>query len=275
MPHKVIGLIAGLGELPVMMAAEAVSQGYSVVTVALSGLGSEELARHSAAIESINPGKLDAIFKFLKRHGVTEAVMGGKVPKIKLFDGGINFDMRTMMAYIKLKDRNDDTLINAVAAEFKKEGITLRDMREFCPALMTPTGTLTRRKPTGDEAADLAYGFEMAKAIGRLDIGQTIVVKGCAVIAVEAIEGTDEAIRRGGQLASGPGAVVVKVSRPKQDMRFDVPVMGLATLAVMREAQVRAVGLEADKSIIVNREEFIAEADRAGIAVVGMTEPPI
>lgn len=268
---KVLGLVAGLGELPILMAREARERGYRVVTVALDASAVSALEECSDELETINPGKIGSIFKFLNRHGAKEAVLAGKVPKVKLFDGGVNFDLRAMRAYMALKDRNDDTLINAVAAEFQKEGIHLHDMKEFCTTLLTPEGNLTRRKPSRDETADLEYGFRMAKEIGRLDIGQTIVVKGRAVIAVEAIEGTDEAIRRGGQLA-GPGGVVVKVSRPNQDMRFDVPVMGLATLKIMNEAGIKAVGLEAAKSILIERESFLAEADRAGIAVVGMAE---
>ncbi len=271
MTNKVIGLLAGLGELPVLMGREAVRLGYRVVSVSLDGQASPELAEFSEAVESISPGKLGAIFKFLKRHGAHQAVAGGKVPKVSFIKGGVNFDMRTLVAFVRLKDRNDDTMLNALAEEFRKEGIALLDMREFCSGLLTPAGTLTHRKPDKAQAANLEYGFRMAKEIGRLDIGQTIVVKGRAVVAVEAIEGTDEAIRRGGLLA-GPGAVVVKVSRPKQDMRFDVPVMGLATLGVMREAGIAAVGIEAQKSIIVEREKFIAEAESAGITVVGMVE---
>jgi len=170
-----------------------------------------------------------------------------------------------------LRSRQDDTIINTVAQEFHNDGITLLDMRDFCRGMLIPEGVLTRKGPSRVEIKDIEFGFRMAKGIGDLDIGQTVVVKAQAVMAVEAIEGTDEAIRRGGTLAGG-GAVVVKVARPKQDMRFDVPVIGMKTLESMHAVGARVLAAEAGQSILMDRENFLALAKEYGITVVGVKD---
>lgn len=268
---RTLGLIAGMGGLPAVVAADARSKGYRVVAVGLDGLSDGSENEYAEVSKSFNLGKINSVFQFFREHGVTEAVFAGKVPKTVLYDGSIRPDLRAAgILFRKLTDRRDDTIIGAVAREFESEGIRLRDMKDFCAGLLTPEAVLTRRRPDRREKKDIEFGLRMAKEIGRLDIGQTVVVKELAVMAVEAIEGTDEAIRRGGKLAV-EGAVVVKVSRPNQDMRFDVPVVGIATLEAMAEVKASALALEASKSIIMDRENFLSFAQDAGIAVVGVT----
>lgn len=261
-------MIAGTGELPKIIAAEAKAKGFDVVAVALDPLADMALSSFVDEIKWVNVGKLGTIIETLARSGVKEAVMAGKVPKSLLYKSRVTPDLRAVKLLFALKDRSDDSILLAVAKELEKDGITLLKTTDFCSDLLTPEGVLTNEEISEDEWKDIAFGWEMAKEIGRLDIGQTVVVKDRAVMAVEAIEGTDEAIRRGGAYAN-EGAVVVKVSKPNQDMRFDVPVVGLDTLKTMIEVRARVLALEAKKSILLRKENFLKEADEAGISVVG------
>ncbi len=265
---KRIGIIAGTGELPAAIAAEARAKGYEVFAVGLHPLADRALASQVDEIEFVNVGKLGSLIDTLKKAGVKEAVMAGKVPKSLLYKSKITPDLRAVKLLLSLKDRSDDTILLAITRELEKEGITLRDTTDFSTGLLAPEGVLTRRAPSKSEWEDISFGWKVAKEIGRLDIGQTVVVKNHAVMAIEAIEGTDEAVRRGGKLA-GQGAVVIKVSKPRQDMRFDVPVVGADTLSAMREVKARVLAIEAKKSILLNRGKMIAEADRAKISIVG------
>lgn len=265
---KKLGLIAGSGELPAAVAAAAHSSGYTVFAVGLEPLADKSLSNHVDEITWVNVGKLGAMLNALKKAGIKEAVMAGKVPKSLLFKSKITPDLRAMKLLFSLKDKRDDSIMLAIAKELKKEGITLLNTTDFSKGLMTPEGVLTTKEPTKEEWKDIAFGWKIAKEIGRLDIGQTIIVKNQAVMAVEAIEGTDEAIKRGGTLAGG-GAVVIKVSKPKQDLRFDVPVVGNSTLMAMLEVKARVLAVESQKSILLNMEEMIKKADRAGISVLG------
>ena len=198
--------------------------------------------------------------------------MAGKVPKTLLYRGNITPDLRAVKLLFTLKDKSDDSILLAITKELERDGISLLNTTDFCPGMLTPEGVLTRGDITGDERKDIVFGWKVAKEMGRLDIGQTVVIKDRAVMAVEAIEGTDEAIKRGGSL-SGEGAVVVKVSKPGQDMRFDVPVVGLSTLKAMVEVSARVLAVEAEKSILLQRESLVREAEEAGISVVGYKEP--
>jgi DUF1009 family protein len=267
---EALGLIAGRGELTLAIADSARAMGYRVVAVALDTLADESLKDHVDEIDWFNVGKVGAIIRHLRKRGVKKAVLAGKVPKGMLYTGGIRPDLKAAGMLLRLRDRKDDSIILAVEHEFAREGIEFLDMKEFCADILTPEGKLTRKGPTRAERKDIEFGFRMAKGIGALDIGQTVVVKDRAVMAVEAIEGTDEAIVRGGGLA-GPGAVVVKVSRPGQDMRFDVPVVGPRTLDSMIEAGARVLAVEAGKSIFVNKDTFVKRAEKAGISVVGVS----
>jgi DUF1009 family protein len=269
--EKIIGLIAGKGELPKAIAAEAKTRGFHVIAVALEHLADKTLASCVDEIKWVNVGKLGKIIDSLKGFGVTKAVMAGKVPKSLLYKGNITPDLRAMKLLFTLKDRSDDSILLAITKELKRDGIALLKTTDFCSDMLTPEGVLTEESLTGDEWQDVVFGWRIAKEMGRLDIGQTVVVKGRAVMAVEAIEGTDEAIKRGG-LYAGEGAVVVKVSKPEQDMRFDVPVVGLDTLKAMIEVKARVLAVEEGKSILLQKELLIREAEEAGISVVGYKE---
>ena len=266
---QVIGIISGIGELPVIIARDARERGYKVITVALENLASPELNNFSDEIRWINAGKLGEIINTLSSFDVKEAIMAGKVPKSLLYKSGITPDLRAVKLLFSLKDRSDDSILNAITKELESDGINILDTTSFSPHLLTPEGVLTKNKPSKDEWKDVEFGWKIAKGIGSLDIGQAVVVRGKAVMAVEAIEGTDEAIFRGGKLA-GEGAVVVKVSKPHQDMRLDVPVIGSNTLKTMIEVKARVLAVEAHRSIIIDRERTIKEAEDAGITIVGV-----
>lgn len=270
---KKLGLIAGKGELPMAVANEARSQGYSVFAIALDPLADKSLESHVDEIKWVNVGKFGQILDTLKAYKIKDAVMAGKVSKTLLYKSKITPDMRAVKLLFSLKDRKDDSILLAITRELEKEGIALLDMTRFSTGLLTPEGVLTKHKPTDEEWKDIQFGWKIAREIGRLDIGQTVVVKNQAVMAVEAIEGTDEAIRRGGILA-GQGAVVVKVSKPNQDMRFDVPAVGLDTIAVMLEVHARVLAVESGKSIILNKDKFIKESTTSGISIVGYSGTP-
>ena len=265
---KKLGLIAGYGELPSAVAAEARAKGYSVFAVGLEPLADKSLASAVDEIKWINVGKLGLIIDTLKKAGVAEAVLAGKVPKSLLYKSRITPDLRAVKVLFSLKDRTDDSIMLAITGELARDGITLLNTTDFSVRLLAPEGVLGKHAPSKNELKNIDFGFRIAKEMGRLDIGQTVVVKDMAVMAVEAIEGTDEAIRRGGKLA-GSGAVVIKVSKPRQDLRFDVPAVGMETLAAMIEVQARVLAVEQGKSIILSRKEMLKKADKYDIAIVG------
>ncbi|RME65885.1 MAG: LpxI family protein, partial [Nitrospirae bacterium] len=245
---KTIAVIAGQGDLPILIAHEAKKMGYRVVFVALKPLQdrSPEGVEH---VEYVGVGKFGKLLKVLRSNSVEEIVMAGKVPKTLMYKTKVVPDRRALKLLMSLKDRKDDTIMTVVTEELQSEGFTVRNTTDFAGELLVKKGIYTKRKPTKDELKDIAFGFRIAKEIGRLDIGQTVVVKSLAVMAVEAIEGTDEAILRGGRLA-GDGAVVVKVSKPQQDMRFDVPTVGMKTLQSMLQSKARVLALEAGNTIV-------------------------
>jgi DUF1009 family protein len=268
---KTVGLIAGYGELPGLVARSARAKGYRLVLAALQSLAPEAIEKHADISEWFNVGKVGGVIKFLKKNDVEGVIFAGKVPKTVLYLGGVRPDLRTMSMLFKLRDRNDESIIQLINDEFEKEGFNILYMKDFIPELFTPVGKLAGKGPSKKQLKDIGFGFRVAKEIGRLDIGQTVVVKDGAVMAVEAIEGTDDAIRRGGKLAGG-GAVVVKVSRPGQDMRYDVPVVGIGTVEAMARTNAEVLALEAGKSILLERDKFVRKAEEAGISVMGVTE---
>ncbi len=268
---KTLGLIAGMGELPLAIAEEASQKGYRVFAVGLEPLVDLKLADLVDDFKLINVGKLGSIINALKKASVKEAVMGGKVPKTLLYKSNIKPDIKAMTTLLKLKNKSDDSIMMALTDELIKEGITLLNTTSFTSELLTPYGILTKKVLTKDEKKDIEFGFPLAKEIGRLDIGQTVIVQGQAIMAVEAIEGTDKAIIRGGKLA-GKNAVVIKVSKPNQDMRFDVPVTGLETLRSMYEVNARVLALEAQKTILVRKNKMIKKANEVGITIIGISE---
>jgi UDP-2,3-diacylglucosamine hydrolase len=266
-----VGLIAGNGRFPFLVLHGARSLGREVTVIAVKEEASPELegaARDAGAdLHWVSLGHLGTCISILREAGVTEAVMAGQVKHVKIFSGIIP-DLTLLSVLTKLKARNTDALISAVAEVMRGKGIELLDSTAFLAPLLAPEGVLTMRAPDDLEQADFEFGYGMADAIAALDIGQTIAVKDKAVVAVEAMEGTDEVIARAGQLA-GPGARVVKVAKPDQDMRFDVPVIGLATIAAMRAAAVSALSIDAGRTLVLDGEAVYAAANDAGMAIVG------
>lgn len=267
---KRIGLIAGNGTFPIEFAKAAKRKGLTVVAVAHEGETMRELEQVADSVFWIKVGQLGRLIKIFKEQGVADALMAGGIKKTRLF-GGAMPDLRGAALLARMLYKKDDSILRAVAAELESEGITVRESTLFLDDILAPAGVLTRRRPTKDEQEDIKFGWHMAKEIGRLDIGQTVVVKGQAVLAVEAIEGTDEAIRRGGGLGNG-GAVVVKVCKPHQDLRFDLPAAGIQTIKTMAEVNASCLAVEAGKTIILERDAVVKEADSLGIAIVGVEE---
>ncbi|HEC97189.1 MAG TPA: LpxI family protein [Nitrospirae bacterium] len=265
---KKIGIISGKGELPGLLAMEAKRIGYYVVMIALDPIAGP-MDGCADEVKRINVGRLGEIIKTLKTSGVQEAIMAGKVSKSLIYQSKITPDMRAVKLLFTLKDRKDDTILQAITDEIESEGIRMMKTTDFAGDILMPAGLLTKRETTPAEDKDIAFGLGIAKEIGRVDIGQTVVVKGRAVMAVEAIEGTDEAIRRGGRLA-GDGAVIVKVSKPQQDMRYDVPVVGLDTLRAMIEVRASVLAVEAGRALIIQRQEMISMANEAGLSIMGV-----
>lgn len=267
--HDSLGIIAGMGKLPEIIAHEAKKKGMRVATVALKELAGDGTKRYSDEIERISIGRLSKIIDFFKARDITKVVMAGKAPKELLYKNTIVPDMRIIKILLSIKDRKDDTIMHAVTQEIEKEGIKVLNITDFAGNYLAEEGVLTRRRPSRSEEEDIAFGFKIAKEIGRLDIGQTVVVKDKAVMAVEAIEGTDEAIRRGGRFAK-KGGVVVKVSKPSQDLRFDVPVVGMDTLNAMQESHLNVLAVEAGTCIILDRDELTHTADKYDISITGV-----
>ena len=264
-----IGLLAGAGKLPVECAKAAKLLGYEVYAVALLPETDAELKECTADCQFISIAHLDDVLNYLKEHQVSKVTMIGKVTKELLFSGKVQPDVRMMKLIMELPDRKDDTIMLAFMRELRKEGMEVFDQTALLHTLMPHHGTLTKLEPTEAQRRDMEYGFRVAKELGRLDIGQTVVVKDLAVMALEAIEGTDACIARGGQLARG-GAVVVKVAKPQQDSRFDVPTVGEDTLRGMIAVGVKALAIEADRTLVVDRERVAALADANGITIVSM-----
>ncbi len=265
-----IGLIAGNGLFPIEFAKAARKKGISVVAVAHEGETLPELAQVVDAIFWIKVGQLGKLIKIFKDQRVSDVLMAGGIKKTRLF-GGAMPDMRGMALLARMIHKKDDSLLRAVAEELESEGITVRESTLYLDNNLAQPGILTRRKPSKDEQQDVEFGWHMAKEIGRLDIGQTVVVKDRAVLAVEAIEGTDEAVRRGGRLC-GQGAVVVKICKPQQDLRFDLPAIGMQTIKSMQEVKASCLAIEAGKTIIFDQSAVAGEADRAGISVVAVED---
>ena len=267
-----LGLIAGNGRFPFLVLEAARAAGHEVTVIALKDEAFPELAAIAArspqaTLQWISIGQLGKCISLLKDAGVTQAVMAGQVKHTKLFTD-IKPDLTAMGLITRLKSRNTDAIISAVADVLGDHGITLLDSTAFLAPLLAAEGQLTRRGPGADEQADLAFGYSVADAIAGLDIGQTIAVKAAAVVAVEAMEGTDAVIARAGQLA-GRGVRIVKVAKPKQDMRFDVPVVGVSTIEAMQDAGATLLSVDAGKTLMIDGDAIVRAADAADIAIVG------
>jgi len=268
-----LGLIAGNGRFPFLVLDAARGGGHDVTVIALKEETFPELADAAArppaaALHWISIGQLGTCIRLLKEAGVTQAVMAGQVKHTKLFD--VRPDMTLLTALAKLRSKNTDMLISAVADVLRDHGIELLSSTAFLAPLMARDGVLTGRAPTGEERADLAFGCKVADVIAGLDVGQTIAVKSAAVVAVEAMEGTDQVIARAGHLA-GAGVSIIKVAKPNQDMRFDVPVVGVSTIEAMKAAGATALSVDAGKTLMIDGDAIVRAADAAGIAIVGRT----
>ena len=266
-----LGLIAGNGRFPFLVLEAARSLARQVVVVAIREEASPDIEQAATAAGSdihwVSLGQLGSCIAILREAGVSEAIMAGQVKHTKLFSGTIP-DLTLLSVISKLRSKNTDALISAVAEVLKDHGISLLDSTVFLRPLLARAGTLGRRAPDTEEAEDLLFGYRMADAIAGLDIGQTIVVKDRAVVAVEAMEGTDEVIARAGRLA-GAGCRVIKVAKPNQDMRFDVPVVGVATIAAIRDAGGSVLSVDAGRTLMLDGPAIVTAADTAGIALVG------
>ncbi len=267
-----LGLIAGNGSFPFLVLEAARRLGHRVTIVAVQEEASRDLEAAAArepraAIHRVSLGQLGRAIAIFREAGASHAVMAGQVKHAKLF-ADIMPDRTLLSVLLRLRSRNTDALISAIADVLRDHGIELIDSTAFLTPLLARPGVMTRRQPTDEERADFAFGYRMADRVAALDIGQTIAVKGRAVVAVEAMEGTDEVIARAGRLA-GPGVRVVKVAKPRQDMRFDVPVVGLATIEAMRAAGATALSVDAGKTLMLDGEDVVRAADNAGIALIG------
>src|SRR5215217_617284 len=260
------GLIAGNGKFPFLVLEGARRAGAEVAVAAIREETDPEIERVADRVTWVGIGQLGRMIRFFKREGVEKAIMAGQVKHVQIFGGALP-DVRMLRMLLSLPRRNTDALIGGVAAELAREGIELIDSTYFLKDQLPVEGVLTKRAPSAAERADIEYGLEVAREVARLDLGQTIVVRARACVAVEAMEGTDETVRRAGRLARGR-LTVVKVAKPNQDMRFDVPVVGLPTVETMVEAGATCLCLTAGKTLIFDRQEMLNLADRHRIAVV-------
>jgi UDP-2,3-diacylglucosamine hydrolase len=263
------GLIAGNGRFPFLVLEGARKQGASLSVVAIKEETDKHIEEVAENIIWVGIGQLGKMISFFKSEGVTKAIMAGQVKHVQIFSGALP-DLRMVKMLFGLKQRNTDSLIGGVAEEMAKDGIELIDSTYFIKDQLAQEGILTKRKPDATERGNIEYGLEVANEIARLDLGQTIVVRAKACVAVEAMEGTDAVIKRAGELAKGK-LTVVKVAKPDQDMRFDVPVVGIPTIEMMIEAGATCLCLTPDKTLIFDKEEMLKLADQNKISVVAAT----
>ncbi len=266
---KTIGIIAGNGRFPVLAAKEARENGYRVIVCGIEKEADPSLEKMSDAFQWTKVGELKKLVKFFRNNGVHEAIMAGKIEKVRLFQENVRPDLEMVKVLMKTRDFKDDSLLAGIDGYMHSQGIDLLDSTFLIKDALPGPGVLGKKKPSKEIMEDLEFGFRMAKTVAGADIGQTVIVKKKAVLAVEAIEGTDHAIRRGGTLGNGK-VTVVKVAKPSQDMRFDVPAVGLRTLNALKEVKAEAFGFEAGKTIFLDKEDFTEKANAAGIVVVGL-----
>ena len=260
------GLIAGNGRFPFLVLEAARSQGIEMAVIALREEASPQLEAMAQRLHWVSLGELSRALDLLHEEGVTRAVMAGQVKHTKIFSS-IRPDWKLAKLILSLPKKNTDSLIGAVARVLEDEGIQLVDSTIFLKPLLPEPGVLTRRAPDSREAADIAYGREIARQIAGLDLGQTVVISDCACVAIEAMEGTDATIQRAAQLAGGKPLVVVKVAKPRQDMRFDVPVVGLQTVEIMKRSRATALAMDARRTLLFDRARLIESANEGGIAL--------
>lgn len=277
-----VGLIAAWGRFPFVIAQALKAQGSAVHCIAVAGHADPELAEICDSYRTFGVARLAGAIRHFRRLGVTQATLAGKIFKHKVLYGRFGWlslvpDLRTILAFAPVyftrkRDRKDDTLLSVIVNEFAKDGIHMAPATDFAPQLLATAGQLARRKPTALELADIRFGWQIAKDLGRHDVGQSVAVKGQAVIAVEAVEGTDECIRRAGQFCKQGGFAVVKVAKPQQDMRFDVPTIGIGTIETLAAARGKLLAIEAGRTIVLDQTEVVRLADKYGIALVAVDD---
>lgn len=265
-----IGIIAGGGQFPTLFIDAARKAGRKIAVVGHRGETADAVMDAADYSCWVKLGQLGKIIKFFKQHGVAETVFLGTITKTKIFRD-ILPDLKGLTLWNKIDIKQDDAILRAVAESLEKEGIKVLESTLYLQHLLFPQGVLTKKKPSKEQLKDIQFGWMNAKAIGQLDIGQCVVVRDCSVVAVEAIEGTDAAILRGGELAKEK-AVVVKVRKPGQDFRFDLPASGLKTIETLKSVKGSVLAVEAGQSLLFDRERVVQEADAAGIVVVGLHE---
>jgi UDP-2,3-diacylglucosamine hydrolase len=265
-----IGIVAGGGQFPLLFARAARQEGRQVVVVAHEGESRPDLATVADRLYWIKLGQLGKIISYFKKEGVQEAVFLGTITKTRIFRD-VRPDWKGLSLWRKIYARHDDSILRSIAAELEEEGILIRESTLYLKKLLFPQGVLTRREPTAAQIEDIRFGWHVARAVGAQDIGQCVVVRDRTVLALEAIEGTDATIRRGGLLA-GEKAVVIKVKKPNQDFRFDLPAIGLQTIATMQEVKAALLAVETGQALLFDGEEAMRQADAAGIVVVGIEE---
>jgi len=265
-----IGIIAGGGQFPLLFARAVKRQGLRVYTAAHRGETDESLAGQVDRLQWVRLGQLGKIINFFKEEGVNKTVFIGSITKTNIFRD-VRPDLKGLGLWNKIDIKQDDAILRAVADRLEKDGIEVVASTRYVPELLFPSGVLTKKKPTKEQVSDIHFGWRIARAVGDLDIGQCVVVRNQTVLAVEAIEGTDAAIRRGGSLGKEK-TVVVKLRKPNQDLRFDLPAVGEKTIASMQEVKAAVLAVEAGYALFFDREAVIRAADAAGIVVVGITE---
>ncbi len=273
-----VGLIAAWGRYPIVVAKALREQGCEVVCLGVKQHADPEMRELSHAYSDIGIGKLGAAIRYFRQQGVTRATMAGKFHKTMLMNGHWIRHLPDWRAFRTFfphfwsmsKDRKDDTLLGAVVDAFAEDGITFVPATEFVPEILVKPGTITKRQPTKAELKDIEFGWKIAKKIGEVDIGQSVAVKGQAVLAVEAIEGTDACIRRAGELCKAGGFTIVKVAKPQQDMRFDVPTIGKGTVESLVKAGAKVLAVEADKTIFLDQDEVISLADKHQLVITAI-----
>jgi DUF1009 family protein len=269
-----VGLLAGSGRFPILFAEAARRAGLPVACVGIKYEAPQELRGLCTSFEVVGIAKLGRMIRAFRRMRVTDIVMAGKVTKSVMYTPWRMLqlipDLRTIqMWYLRgRRDNRDDSILLGVIAEFERDGISFASALDFCPELIVEEGILTRRAPTRAEATDIEFGWVLAKEMGRLDVGQSVAIKETAVLAVEAIEGTDRCIERAGHLCRAGGWTLVKVAKPQQDMRFDVPTIGVSTIENLHNAGARVLAIEAKKTILLDQAEVIALADRYGLSII-------
>ncbi len=274
-----VGLLAGAGRFPISFAEKARAVGLPVSCVGLHGHADPVLGELCWRFHWCNPLRIGTMMRLFRRDGVRKFVMAGKVHKAALIHNpwkvlqGL-FDWRLFRTWYfgRRRDNRDDTILHAVVAEFARDGLTCESALDLCPELLVKPGVLTRRRPSAAEIEDIRFGWQLARAMGGLDVGQSVAVKERSVLAVEAVEGTDQAILRAGSLCRSGGFTVVKVAKPNQDMRFDVPTIGCTTVETIARARGRVLAIEAGKTIVLDQEQTVALADRLGICIVALDE---